>query len=211
VSTFDNLFNWYFYIGFVAAIVVIAMLVVFGLKWRASPGKAFRPHDGHESWKIVLLTVLISLSLLTAVEYQTFASFSNIETPDPPSAVTINVVAFQWGWNFTYPNGAYSLNNLTVPAGTDVILNITSRDVFHSLGIASLAVKEDAVPGKYNSLWFNVPNPGVTMDAIRCYELCGVGHACMLGNLTVISETNWTTLMNSGQSAFESSSGGCPA
>jgi cytochrome c oxidase subunit 2 len=72
-----------------------------------------------------------------------------------------------------------------------------------------LAVKEDSIPGKTNQLWFTFPVVSVTpppevkmicnsagttclyVNAIRCFELCGVGHAFMWGNLTVVSQATW--------------------
>jgi len=198
-ATFDFLFNWYLFFGLGAAVVVISLLAFFMVRYR-SRGKSDPPlHHKTEGWKIVLVTAMISLTILSVAEYQTFASFSNIEIPNDPNAVHINVVAFQWGWNFTYPNGKYMLNNLTVPEGRTVILNITSRDVFHSFGIPFLAEKEDAIPGRVNQLWFEVPaGTQVPIDAIRCYELCGVGHAFMMANLTVVSQTAWNKWVGGG-------------
>lgn len=196
VATFDSVLNWYLFFGVGAAIVVIGLLVFFSVRYRSRGTSGPVKHKA-ESWKIALVTVVISLSILTAAEYQTFNGFSNIEIPDPPNAVTIHVLAFQWGWNFTYPNGKFDLTNLTVPAGGTVILNITSRDVFHSFGIPSLAVKEDAIPGRVNQLWFQAPQVGFYEDAIRCYELCGLGHATMIGNLVVVNQTTWDSLYNS--------------
>ena len=216
-GTFDNLLNWYLTFGVGAAVIVISLLVVFMIRYRYRGEKTPMPAHKVEGWKIVLITVLISVSVLTAAEYQTFASFSNIEIPNNATCIAntgapcvqIHVLAFQWGWNFTYPNGSYALNNLTVPAGRDVVVNITSKDVFHSFGIDMLAVKEDAIPGKTNQLWFDVPTVSVSapaeveticsqsgsscvyVQAIRCFELCGVGHALMVANLTVIDSATW--------------------
>jgi cytochrome c oxidase subunit 2 len=165
------------------------------------------------------VTALISLTVLTTAEYQTFASFSNIEIPSESTCmantgspcVVIHLLAFQWGWNYSYTNGKFDLNNLTVPAGRDVIINISSKDVFHSFGIDMLAEKEDAIPGKVNQLWFMIPSVSVGapsdvkvvcnaagtsctyIDAIRCFELCGVGHATMWANLTVVDSSTWNS------------------
>jgi cytochrome c oxidase subunit 2 len=196
-ATWDFLFNWYLFFGAGAAIVVISMMVFFMIRYRAR-GNEPAPHHKVEGWKVVLVTVLISLSILTAAEYQTFASFSNIEVPSSGDPVYVHVLGYQWGWNFTYPNGAFAIDNLTVPAGETVILNITSRDVFHSFGISMLAVKEDAIPGKVNQLWFEVPQPGSYPYAIRCFELCGIGHAFMYGNLTVVSQSAWNAWIAKG-------------
>ena len=216
-ATYDSLLNWYLVFGIGAAIIVITLLTIFMVRYRYRGQKGPMPVHKVEGWKIVLVTVLISLTVLTTAEYQTFASFNNIEIPTNATCMTntgypcvqIHLLAFQWGWNFTYPNGRYELNNLTVPAGRDVVVNISSRDVFHSLGIDMLAEKEDAIPGKTNQLWFMVPTVSVTtpsevkvvcnsagtsclyVNAIRCFELCGVGHALMWGNFTVVSPATW--------------------
>ncbi|MDA4123835.1 MAG: cytochrome c oxidase subunit II [Thaumarchaeota archaeon] len=202
VATYDFLFNWYLFFGVGAAVVVISLLVFFMYRYRYRGESGPPPVHKTEGWKIVLVTVLISISVLTAAEYQTFASFGNIEMPSqcsaiPDPCVTIRLSAFQWGWNFTYPDGKFAVSTqnqpLTVPAGTIVIMNITSKDVFHSFGIPMLDVKEDAVPGKVNQLWFMASNTGFYTDAIRCFELCGVGHAFMLGNVSVIDAATWQT------------------
>ena len=194
-ATYDFLFNWYLFFGTGAAIIVISLLAYFMIRYRSRGESGPAPEHKVEGWKIVLVTVLISISVLAAAQYQTFAAFSNIEVPNDPNAVRIQVRGFQWGWNFTYPNGDYRVGNLTVPAGRTVILDITSRDVFHAFGISSLAVKEDAIPGKVNHLWFMVPEPGFHENAIRCFELCGVGHVFMVADLTVVSQASWDAWM----------------
>jgi heme/copper-type cytochrome/quinol oxidase subunit 2 len=237
-GTFDNLLNWYLLFGIGASIIVISMLVFFMVRYRSKGHQGPMPEHKVEGWKIVLVTVLISVSVLSFAEYQTFSSFSNIEIPTNATCmantnhpcVQVCVQAYQWGWNYTYPkagqtcsqsyySGLYwkgngsNLNrggNLTVPEGWDVVLNISSKDVFHSMGINMLAEKEDAVPGRVNQMWFMIPSlnvspspdiPKVTCnsagtsctywDAVRCFELCGIGHAEMWANLTVVSQATW--------------------
>ena len=231
-GTFDSLLNLYLLFGIGAAIIVISMLAFFMYRYRYRGQKTPMPEHKVEGWKIVLITVLITGSVLTTAEYSTFASFSNIEIPSNATCVKntgqpcvqVCVEAYQWGWNYTYPkpgqtcsqsyySGLYSgsSGNLTVPLGRDIVLNLTSTDVFHSMGITMLAEKEDAVPGRVNQMWFMIPSlqvpttPDVAkvtcnaagtscmyLDAVRCFELCGVGHAEMWANLTVVSQATWT-------------------
>ena len=229
VGTYDHLLDVYLTFGIGAAVIVISMLVLFMHRYRYRGEKTPMPKHKVEGWKVVAVTLLISISVLTTAEYATFASFSNIEVPGNAACmkntglpcVTVCVQAFQWGWNYTYPKpgqtcaqsyytGLYSgePGNLTVPMGYDVVLNITSTDVFHSMGITMLAQKEDAIPGRINQMWFMIPTLKVptTPDvaavvcnssscsyqwAIRCFELCGVGHAHMVANLTVVSQATW--------------------
>lgn len=225
-ATFDFLLNWYLLFGIGAAIIVISLLTVFMVRYRYRGEKGpMAPHKT-EGWKIVLVTALISMTVLTGAEYQTFASFGNIEIPNNAACmartgypcVQIHVAAFQWGWNFTYPNGKFAVStlngSLTVPVGRIVVLNITSKDVFHSMGITMLAEKEDAIPGRTNQMWFIIPAEKVSttpdvasvvcnssgtsctyVDAIRCFELCGVGHSFMWANLTVVSQGDWNSFI----------------
>jgi cytochrome c oxidase subunit 2 len=196
-ATFDFLLSWYVVSAVVAGGFVIGLLLFFSVKYRAKPG-APPPTKGPESIWVVVAVVVIMALVLGAAGYQTFASSSNIEVPHDPNAITIKVTGFQWGWNFTYPNGAFAVGNLTVPAGQVIILNITSKDVYHTFGIAMLAVKEDAIPGKVNQAWFEVPTQGAYLDAIRCFQLCGVGHSFMVANLTVVSDSAWNAFMGTG-------------
>ncbi len=197
-ATFDFLFTWYLVSGLIAGGFVVGLLLFLVVKYRAREGGP-PASKGPENLWVVLAVVLIMATALVAAGYQTFASVSNIEVPNDPNAITIKVTGFQWGWNFTYPNGHFVLNNLTVPAGRTIILNITGKDVYHAFGIPMLAVKEDAIPGKVNRLWFQVPATGVYKDAIKCFELCGVGHAFMRADLTVVSQSAWDAWMRSGK------------
>jgi len=235
-ATFDSLLNWYLFFGIGAAVVVITLLVVFSVHYRYRGEKTPMPQHKTEGWKIVLVTVLISVSILSVAEYQTFASFGNITIPTEANCmsntgnpcVVVCVEGYQWGWNYTYPKPGQTCGqsyysgfywegtgssfrkggNLTVPMGYDIVLNITSVDVFHSMGIEMLSQKEDAIPGRVNQMWFELPSLSVptTPDvaavtctpnscfyqwAIRCFELCGVGHANMVANLTVVSQARW--------------------
>lgn len=196
-ETYDNLLRVYLIFGVGAAVVVLGLMVFFAIRYRTKPGKDPANHSV-PGWKVALITAIITASILTTAEYETFASETNITIPNTPNAIHIRVLAYQWGWNFTYPNGQFILNNLTVPSGAIVILNVTSKDVFHSFGIPMLSQKIDAIPGRINQLWFQAPfQTGVYKDAIRCYELCGAGHALMIANLTVISLDSWNRWMSS--------------
>ena len=196
-ATYSFFVNWFVVLSIVSGGFVIGLMLFYAVKYRDRPG-APPPTKGPENVWIVVAVVAIMAVALGAAGYQTFAASSNIEVPHDPNAITIGVTGFQWGWNFTYPNGNFAVGNLTVPAGRVIILNITSKDVYHTFGVAMLAVKEDAIPGKVNQAWFEIPTQGTYTDAIRCYQLCGVGHSFMEANLTVVSANSWSAFMGSG-------------
>jgi cytochrome c oxidase subunit II len=207
-----SLFRTYMFLGFAAGTIVTGYMIYWIVKYRHKNVKEapkFHEESGWGNWKSVLMTLLITGGALGFVEYQTFASVNLINPPtgvDPP--LTINVTGQQFVWIFTYPNGHTAFDNLTVPVNSIIILNMTSDDVDHSFSIPSLSVAKDAIPGEHNFLWFNATSVGKVVDGIRCKELCGVGHAGMIGNLTVVSQASynkWYSSLGGGSGSNSSS------
>ena len=95
--------------------------------------------------------------------------------PTGPAVETIDVTAYNYGWEFCYEDGRCSEGVLRIPANQPVDLSITATDVIHSLWIPRLAGKMDAIPGQVNRLRIEADIPG-TYEAV-CAEYCGVGHA----------------------------------
>ena len=188
-----RLFYYYEFFGFAAGAIVIGFMVwqvlINGRGGRSDVQEAPKFHPRESGWgdlKTILRLLAITGSVLAFVEYQTFASNSLYVPPQSADPLHIQVIAKQWEWIFVYPNGVRIEGNLTVPQNEEVILNITSIDVAHSFTIPNLSVAKDAIPGRYNTLWFNATSTGT--DIIRCKELCGIGHALMLGYLTVVTQ-----------------------
>lgn len=195
-----GLLRYYLFFGIAAGVIVIGFMVYTTIANRATKeeqrNKKFKEYSYHPrehnwgNWKMILPLVLITVSVQAFVEYQTFAS-TGLYTPPSGDPITIGVIGRQWDWVFVYPNGAQVVGNLTVPQNQVIILNITSIDVFHSFTIPSLSVAKDAIPGHYNTLWFNATQTGSYL--IQCKELCGIGHAFMLAHLSVISPPTYQT------------------
>ena len=189
VKIFSTLQNYYVFLGSAAGIIVGAYMVYQIAKNRERPGRqtpAYHHEEGDwGNWKGVVLLLCVTGSVLTFVEYQTFASANLVAIPDPPNSLQVGVVGRQFSWSFTYANGYTDFQNLTVPINTIVVLNITSADVTHGLYIPALDVAKDAQPGIYSQLWFNATQPG--SFTIECRQLCGVGHALMISKLVVVS------------------------
>ena len=200
VATWQSLYDLYNILGSIAAVVVFSYFVFLMIRYRRRKNSPPVQHHAEEpwgNWKKILLTLTITGSVLFVVTYQTFNSESLLIPPQSPDAIRIGVIGQQFSWTFVYPNGARVVGNLTVPEGKTIILNITSVDVAHSLGIPGLAVGMDAIPGRYNNAWFTAPNDHVVYT-IRCKELCGPGHAFMIGKVTVVDQTayaNWYASM----------------
>ena len=189
VAIWQSLWNLYLFLGTAAGVIVISIFVYFMIRYRDRGETTEHKFHHEEGWGSIrsLWPIALTGGVLFIVGAATFGSVSLVTLPktntDP---ITVNVIAQQWQWTFQYPNGVKVVGNLTVPEGETIILNITSVDVAHSFFLPSLDIGADAIPGRYNPIWFTAPTSPV-VDTIRCRELCGVGHAFMIAKLTVVS------------------------
>jgi cytochrome c oxidase subunit 2 len=100
----------------------------------------------------------------------------------------IRVAAYQWGWEFRYPEANVTTRTrLVIPVDTDVRFVTTSRDVIHLLFVPDLGVKQDAFPGHETVARTRATETGEYR--LYCAELCGAGHARMHGTVDVRNGT----------------------
>ena len=121
-------------------------------------------------------------------------AFWNFEEAEKdPNTVRIEINAHQWSWDARYagPDGKFntaddivSLNDIRVPKDVPVTFQIASTDVIHSFYLPNLRVKQDAMPGMINRLWFVAKETGEF--EIGCAQHCGVHHYKMKAKLTVL-------------------------
>src|SRR5712692_5716176 len=176
---------YYVILGFTAAIFLLveAALVVFVLRYR-SRGRA-RADEGYQLYghtRTELIWTVIPVVILALIGSFVFYKLPGIEHIPAASAsnpqLHITVEGRQFYWQFTYPNGAVSIDRMHVPVGETVVLEVISRDVNHRWWIPELGGKWDAIPGHPNRTWFRVDKPGTYTG--QCAELCGLQHAAML-------------------------------
>jgi cytochrome c oxidase subunit 2 len=120
--------------------------------------------------------------------YYGWSSYTGLRNV-PAGALEIEVTGQMYSWIFLYPNDKETENELVVPLGKPVKLNITSSDVLHSLFVPAYRIKVDAVPGMKTYAWFLPDKPGSYY--MQCAEFCGVGHADMTATLRVVPEPEY--------------------
>ena len=91
-----------------------------------------------------------------------------------------------------------SLNEMHVPVNKNVILEITSKDVIHSVAIQAMRIGQDAIPGSEIPIWFKPVKVGTY--EIVCAQLCGLGHYSMRGTIVVDSDADYKTWLDSMES-----------
>ena len=107
----------------------------------------------------------------------------------PPDSYQIRVTASSWKWDFEYPNGTVSTGELHVPVDRPVRLQMSSTDVLHSFFIPVFRAKQDVLPDRYSSVWFQATRTGEYQ--IYCTEYCGAGHSVMLASIVVESQSDF--------------------
>jgi cytochrome c oxidase subunit II len=116
---------------------------------------------------------------------------------DPPgNALEVAVVGKQWMWYVQHAEGRSEINELHVPLGGPVRLRMTSQDVIHSFYVPAFRVKQDVLPGRYTSLWFEPTQVG--RYHLYCAEYCGTNHSTMGGWVTVMEPVDYQRWLTEG-------------
>ncbi len=143
------------------------------------------------SWMLIPFFLTLIFFFWSAIVYDR-------ELHPPPNAMIIHAVGRQWMWKFQQPTGQWEINDLHVPIGTNIRIDVNSQDVIHELYIPALRIEAYAIPGRTMSLWFNADRAG--RYRLYCAEYCGVDHSLMRGALVVMSKpdyANWLKMEKS--------------
>lgn len=142
------------------------------------------------AWVVIPIFVFLSIDLYTAANgWVLWNHYRDV----PADRLEIKLESGMYSWDYTYPNGVRTQNQLIVPAGKPVMLRMTSRDTLHSHFIPDFRVKEDSMPGRVTYLWFNPTKPGEHL--VTCAEYCGVMHSYMAGRIIVKSAEDYAAWM----------------
>jgi cytochrome c oxidase subunit 2 len=181
-SRINDSYKWIAIFAALIFVVVEGALLWFVFRYRRGgrPRTAEGPQI-HAHTRLELIWTLIPVLILGAILSFVFYELPGIE--DVPSAkaeggpLRIQVDAHQFYWQFKYPNGAISIDELHVPVARTVRVDIVSHDVDHSWWVPELGGKFDAIPGRSTHTWFKTERAGSYRG--RCGEFCGVFHAEM--------------------------------
>lgn len=129
------------------------------------------------TWTVVPLIIVIVFAYLGAY------SLGETRRVDP-NAMIVKVTGFQWAWKFDYPEYGFSSEELYLPVGRQVLLQMESPDVIHSFWVPEFRIKQDVVPGRITE--YRVTPSLVGDYKVRCAELCGISHAYMESPVRVV-------------------------
>jgi heme/copper-type cytochrome/quinol oxidase subunit 2 len=95
----------------------------------------------------------------------------------------ILIIAYKYNFTFVREDGNRTIDVVYLKVDTTYKFNITSIDVIHSFYAHELSIKLDMIPGRYNIIYLNIPNPGIY--EVHCAEYCGFGHYMMQAKIIV--------------------------
>ena len=169
-------FVFYFILGVsVFFLFLITFLMVFFIV-KYNKKRHTKAKDIHGNTTLEIIWTVIPTVIVIVMFYLGWRGFEFLRNA-PKDSMTVNVTARMWSWMFEYENGIQT-DTLYVPVETPVKLFLHSQDVIHSFYIPAFRIKEDAVPGLKNHLWFEAIEPGDYH--VLCAEYCGLRHAYMM-------------------------------
>ncbi len=177
--------------------IVLALLVVFYVvRYRRGRPAERAPHYEHEERLEFLWT---GVPFLIFIAFFIWGGKIYLDMSRPPAdALDIHAVGKQWMWKFQHPSGRGEINTLHLPLGRPVRIVLSSDDVIHSFYVPAFRVKKDAVPGRYNELWFIPTRKG--RYRLLCAEYCGADHARMQGFAIVMDQAEYAAWSAQGAS-----------
>jgi cytochrome c oxidase subunit II len=147
------------------------------------------PDSGRGAYGVLIGTA-ISIAALVAATIYTLWTLGVIAQPGQGPVLRIEVTGYDWWWKIAYPaqDGAAAFvtaNEIHVPVGVPVQVDLKSADVLHAFWVPALAGKTETVPGQVNRQWIEADKPGVYRG--QCSQYCGAQHAHM--GFEVVADT----------------------
>ena len=199
----DNLFNSIMYLT--GIIFIGTGLALFWFLWKydaaKDPGPVKFSHGNHTLevvWSILPAATLLFIAIYQMNAWADVKLMRPMDDQGQLLRPIAEVMGRQFEWRIRYagpdevlgtPDDLFTVNDLHLPVGEEVVLQINSMDVLHSFFLPNLRIKQDLVPGMRQFVWFKPLKSG--QYDIICAELCGWGHYKMKGLVTVEPQENF--------------------
>ncbi|HEX5042509.1 MAG TPA: cytochrome c oxidase subunit II [Candidatus Polarisedimenticolaceae bacterium] len=182
---------WVLVVFSVVAVVMWVLIVWPALRRRGTLAEhAPAGSGGGQAW-ILVGGLIVPFAILAAVFVASLNSIRGfpLHGDHAMGPAEIRVLGHQWWWEVRYlgepPQQFPTANEIHLPAGRPVDVDLVSGDVIHSLWIPGLHGKVDLIPGRTNRIRLQADRPGIYQG--QCAEFCGEQHAHM--RLVVVADT----------------------
>ena len=163
-------------------LLVVAALLIAVFRRRGADEDVVDPARERRMGMTVALAAGATVAVLFVVLLLSFGTGRRLTATPPAEALQLRVTGHQWWWEVEYrdavPNNwVTTANEIHVPVGRPVVIELRATDVIHSFWVPNLGVKRDMIPGEETSIWFQADSAGVYRGL--CAEFCGFQHAKM--------------------------------
>lgn len=183
------------YVGLFLFVTVGGALAFATWRYRAKKNDENRelPKQTHGNPLVEGALILASVIILVVVAVPTLRGIvlmKELPAEAEEQAVRITVTGYQWWWEFEYPEEQLTTaNELVIPVGRPVVLDLRAGDVIHSFWLPKLSGKTDLIPGQRNKMWIQADEAGLYWG--QCAEFCGESHAFMLFRARAVTEEDY--------------------
>ncbi len=208
----DLIFLGLFWFSTATFVVMMGLMVYWTIKnmgWKkGTPVQRSASHNNvmEFAWTIIPTLLVVVMFI---VGFRAYAR----QIVSPESALALDVSAYKWGWDMTYPNGASASENTAeneigaipipiyiIPEDTPVKLTMSSQDVIHSFWVPDFRMKQDVFPNRFTTYWFQTeklkdtdfenPDLGYRNKEhwVFCAEYCGDNHSEMAAIIRVVPQ-----------------------
>lgn len=199
-------------------VAILLLIIIFRFNEKANPQPSRFSHNSmlEVAWTVVpvLILVVIAVPSFRLLREQLVL---------PPADITVKATAHQWYWSYEYPEdqGGFSFdsnilpddmlkegqprllsvdNELVLPVGKVVRVQVTASDVIHAFAMPSFGLKIDAIPGRLNETWFKAEKEGIFYG--QCSLVCGQNHAYMPIAIRIVSEERYEEWLKQAKATF---------
>ena len=197
-ETVDEVWSLFLWLGLGVLLMVVVLVLWIMIRYRKRSDDL--PPQKHYNIPMEIAYTVIPLLVVIGLFAVTFVTVQAIDGTDDDPDLVVHVTAYQWSWEFQYPESGVVIVDdsdtedpeLVLPASSTVQFDLESLDVVHSFWLTVFRFKRDMIPGSPSSFrvdmddstgWY--PNAGV------CAEFCGLDHAFMRFSVRILEPTEF--------------------
>lgn len=185
-----------FFIAGVAVLVFVSLIILWAIIRYRRRSNAMPPQTQYHVVLEVLYTVLPVIFVLILFGF-TFVTENEVDAVTKKQ-LSVNVTAFQWGWQFQYPGYGVQVvgietqdPTMMLPTGETVRIYLRSADVVHGFYVPQFNFSRYAQPGVTNQFNLHVIHSGTYRG--QCTQFCGLYHSRMFFQVKAVPPAQFTS------------------
>lgn len=190
-----KLWQLFFIAGAIVFLIVFFLILWAVFRYRRK-SDAIPPQTQYHTLFEITYTVLPILLVFVLFAF-TFVTENEVDALSTSDPLTVNVTAFQWGWQFQYPGydvkviGVETQDpTMVLPADRTVRIFLRSRDVVHGFYVPQFNFSRYALPGVTNQFDLNIQHTGTFRG--QCTQFCGLYHSLMIFQVRAVTPPQFT-------------------